>query len=254
MIKIRGLKKSFKENVVLNGIDVDIADGDIVAIIGPSGTGKSTFLRCINLLESPEAGEIAFNGDLFDYQTIAKDKDKTAALRRKSTMVFQSFNLFQRKTVLQNVTEPLRWVQKKSPEEARAIALEQLGKVKMLDRLNYYPKHLSGGQQQRVAIARSVAMKPELLLLDEPTSALDPELVGEVLASIKQIAADGNTMLIVSHEMEFVKNVATKVLFMEGGRIVEQGTPEQIFNAPVQERTRQFLIKNHIMLPPEYYL
>ena len=254
MIQIRGLKKSFKDLTVLNGIDADIEQGDIVAIIGPSGTGKSTFLRCINLLEFPEEGTVSFGEFSFDYHNMIKDKKKIAELRRKSTMVFQSFNLFQRKTVLQNVTEPLQLVQKKTAEEAHEIAIEQLAKVKMLDRLNYYPKHLSGGQQQRVAIARSVAMKPELLLLDEPTSALDPELVGEVLASIKQIAADGNTMLIVSHEMEFVKNVATKVIFMESGSIVEQGTPDQIFNAPVQERTKQFLIKNHIMLPPEYYL
>ena len=250
MIHIQNLKKSFQQNTVLDGIDFTVEKGDVVAIIGPSGTGKSTLLRCINLLESPEEGTISFDDFSFDYGKY--EKKEISALRKRSTMVFQSFNLFQRKTVLQNVAQPLMWVQKKSREEAESIAREQLGKVKMLDRLQYYPKHLSGGQQQRVAIARGLAMEPELLLLDEPTSALDPELVGEVLTTIRQIAAEGNTMIIVSHEMAFVRSVATKVIFMEGGKIVEQGTAEQIFEYPQNERTRAFLLRNNITLPQEY--
>jgi polar amino acid transport system ATP-binding protein len=250
MIKIRNLKKRFHNNVVLDGIDLDIEKGDVVAIIGPSGTGKSTLLRCINLLETPEEGQIEFGDFVFDYGKY--DKKSVLQLRQRSSMVFQSFNLFQKKTALENVMEGLTVVKKMEKEEARKLAVKELENVRLAERLNYYPKHLSGGQQQRVAIARAIAMKPELLLLDEPTSALDPELVGEVLDTIVTIAEEGYTMLLVSHEMSFVQNVATKVVFMEEGHIVEQGTPQEIFLNPQNERTKSFLLKNRVAVPVEY--
>ena len=250
MIRIENIKKRFQKNQVLDGISFDINKGDVVAIIGPSGTGKSTLLRCINNLEKADEGAVSFDDfkiDFTDYT--AKDVQQ---LRKRTSMVFQSFNLFQRKTALENVMEGLTVVQKLPKETAEKIALEQLKKVKMDDRINYYPRHLSGGQQQRVAIARGIAMKPELLLFDEPTSALDPELVGEVLDTIKLIAAEGDTMIIVSHEMQFVQQVATKVIFMESGKIVEMGTADQIFTAPQNPRTKEFLLKNRIHLSEEY--
>lgn len=250
MIKIRGLKKAFGDNMVLDGIDTDIEKGEVVSIIGPSGTGKSTFLRCINLLEKPESGTISFDDFSIDFSHYSKQEEHE--LRLHSNMVFQQFNLFQKKTALQNVMEGLVIVKGLSKDEAERIAKEELAKVKLTDRLNYYPRHLSGGQQQRVAIARAMAMNPELMLFDEPTSALDPELVGEVLDTIQTVANEGNTMIIVSHEMQFVRDVSDKVIFMENGKIIEQGTPEEIFDAPVNERTREFLVKNHVNVPPEY--
>lgn len=252
MIQIKNIKKSFGNNVVLNGISLDIEQGDIVAIIGPSGTGKSTFLRCVNLLEKPDEGTITIDGEQINY---AKYSNKEALeLRKKTAMVFQSFNLFQKKDVLHNVTEGLVVVQKIPKKTAKDIAIEKLKKVHMEDKLDYYPKHLSGGMQQRVAIARAIALNPKLLLLDEPTSALDPELVGEVLQTIQELAEEKNTMLIVSHEMAFVRKVATKVVFMENGKIVEQGTPKKIFENPDNERTKVFLQKNRIPIAPEYII
>ena len=250
MIKITNIKKSFNENTVLDGISFDVKKGDVIAIIGPSGTGKSTLLRCLNYLEKADAGEIDFDGEKIDFTNITKEQ--ISSLRKKTSMVFQQWNLFKKKTVLQNVMLGLTVVQKLPKEEARKIAIEELTKVKMADRLNYYPQHLSGGQQQRVAIARAIAMNPELILFDEPTSALDPELVGEVLETIQKLANEGNTMIIVSHEMNFVRKVATKVIFMEKGKIVESGTAEEIFSYPKNERRRQFLINNQINISPEY--
>lgn len=252
MISIKNMKKSFGTNVVLDGVGLDIETGDIVAIIGPSGTGKSTFLRCINLLEKPDQGSIVIDNLKFDY---AQYSNRDALeLRKKTAMVFQSFNLFQKKDVLHNVMEGLTVVQKIPKEQAREIAIDKLRKVHMDDKLDYYPKHLSGGMQQRVAIARAIALNPQLLLLDEPTSALDPELVNEVLETIQQLAEEKNTMIIVSHEMSFVRNVATKVIFMENGKIVEQGAPKKIFENPDNERTKEFLLKNRISIMPEYVI
>lgn len=250
MIKVNNLKKAFQNNQILKGISFEINKGDVIAVIGPSGTGKSTLLRCLNHLEEADDGSIEFDDFKIDFKNIKK-KD-VENLRRRTTMVFQQFNLFQKKTVLQNVMEGLTVVQKIPKAEAKEIALEQLEKVHMSDRLDYYPKHLSGGQQQRVAIARGIALHPELIMFDEPTSALDPELVGEVLETIKNVAADGNTMIIVSHEMNFVKNVSTKTIFMEGGNIVEMGPTKEFFDAPKNMRTKQFLLKNHIQIQPEY--
>lgn len=252
MIKIEGLSKSFKENKVLDNISFEIEKGDVIAVIGPSGTGKSTLLRCLNQLEIPEKGKICFDDMEYDLAGL-KGKEKIELIK-KTAMVFQHYNLFSRKTALENVMEALVHVKKIDKKEAQAIAKTELKKVGMLERENYYPKHLSGGQQQRVAIARAVAINPELLLLDEPTSALDPELVGEVLNAIRKIAKDGNTMLIVSHEMSFVRQVSNKVIFMEKGKIVETAPTEQIFESPQNERTKEFLIKNMVAINPEYVI
>lgn len=250
MIEIKNLSKKFHDNVVLDHISLTINKGDVVGIIGPSGTGKSTLLRCINQLEFPEQGEIVFLEKTID---LSKKKHKESVeLRKNIGMVFQKFNLFEKKTALENVMEGLIIVQKKSKAEAREIALKELERVGMAPWANHYPKHLSGGQQQRVAIARALALKPQILLLDEPTSALDPELVGEVLGTIKKVAAEGYTMLLVSHEMNFVRHVANRVIFLDGGHIVEDGTPKQVFVHPKNERTKEFLRKMQMLNEPEY--
>ena len=228
MIEIKNISKTFKNNKVLDGIDLTINQGDVVAIIGPSGTGKSTFLRCVDRLEKPETGTITIDGETQDLAHI-HGKDLTE-LRKKTGMVFQNFNLFSKKTALQNVMEGLIVVKKMKKEEAERIAREQLKNVGLLDHANHYPRHMSGGQQQRVAIARALAMEPKLLLLDEPTSAL----------------------LLVSHEMSFVRNVATRVIFLDGGKILEDGTPREVFGNPKNERVKEFFTKINRMEEPDY--
>ena len=238
MISIKNLTKEFSGQKVLDGIDIDIEKGEVVALVGASGAGKSTILRSLNYLEQPDSGTITIDDFKVDFETITKEQILT--LRRKLAMVFQQFNLFERRTALDNVKEGLKIVKKLSDEEATKIAKEELAKVGLSNRENHYPRHLSGGQKQRVALARALAMKPDVLLLDEPTSALDPELVGEVEKSIADAAKSGQTMILVSHDMNFVYQVADKVLFLEKGRILEQGTPDEVFNHPKEERTKEF--------------
>ncbi len=250
MIEIRGLTKSFHKHIVLDHIDLTIHKGDVVAVIGSSGAGKSTLLRSINLLEVPDAGTIKLDELLVDLSK--KSKADVLALRKSTAMVFQQFNLFRQKTALENVMEGLVVVKKIPKEEARQIAVQHLARVGLSDRMNHYPKQLSGGQQQRVAIARALAMKPKILLFDEPTSALDPELVGEVLDTIRKAAEEGNTMLLVSHEMNFVRKVATRVLFLDQGVILEDGTPEEVFSHPKSDRTKQFLANYYRDQEPEF--
>ncbi|KAB1436040.1 amino acid ABC transporter ATP-binding protein [Candidatus Galacturonibacter soehngenii] len=249
-VEIRGLSKKFGQNVVLNDINLDIRKGDVVAIIGPSGTGKSTLLRALNLLEKPEKGEVSIEGNVYDLTT--KSAKKKLELRKSTEMVFQQFNLFKNKTALENVMEGLLIVKRMKKEEARKRAINQLEKVGMGDRLNHYPRHLSGGQQQRVAIARALAMEPKMLLMDEPTSALDPELVSEVLLTVKKVAQEGNTILLVTHEMNFVKKVANRVIFLENGKVVADGTPKEIFENPSNDRLKEFLVKIHMLEGLEY--
>lgn len=239
MIKVSHLSKSFHHNLILDDVSVEIEKGDVVALIGSSGAGKSTFLRSLNCLEKADKGELDLEGFKFDFSTITNKQ--RLELRQQTAMVFQQFNLFQHRTALENVKEGLKIVKKMSDSEANKIAEEQLEQVGLSERAHYYPKHLSGGQQQRVGIARALAMKPKLLLVDEPTSALDPELVGEVLQTIKKTAATGQTMILVSHEMNFVYEVANKVLFLEKGKIIEEGTPDEVFNRPKSQRTKEFL-------------
>ena len=237
MIKITNLTKAFSGQKVLDGLNVTIKKGEVLALVGASGAGKSTFLRSLNYLEQSDYGSIAIDNFKVDFQNITKE---VLELRRKLAMVFQQFNLFERRTALENVKEGLKIVKKLSDEEATKIAKEELAKVGLSDRENHYPKHLSGGQKQRVALARALAMKPDILLLDEPTSALDPELVGEVEKSIADAAKAGQTMILVSHDMNFVYQVADKVLFLDKGRILEAGRPEEIFKHPKEARTKEF--------------
>lgn len=239
MIKIQNLHKFFGNLEVLKGINIDIQKGEVVAIIGPSGTGKSTLLRCMNYLEKPDEGSITI-GDIT--VTAGKvSKKEIYRLRKHSAMIFQNYNLFFNKNVLHNVTEPLIFAQGMKKSEAEEIAVEYLEKVGMKDKLEQYPITLSGGQQQRVAIARSMATRPNVLLFDEPTSALDPEWVQEVLEVIRNLAEEHHTMMIVTHEMQFAKEVADRVIFMDGGRIVEDGPARRVLEQPTQDRTREFL-------------
>ncbi|MEE0546466.1 MAG: amino acid ABC transporter ATP-binding protein [Peptococcaceae bacterium] len=238
MIEIKDLHKSFGDLEVLKGITETIKDGEIVSIIGPSGSGKSTFLRCINLLEEPTSGHIIIDG-----QEITDPKTDINKMREDLGMVFQRFNLFPHKTVLENITLAPINVKGIAQAEAEKTARELLQRVGLLDKADSYPAALSGGQQQRVAIARALAMHPKIMLFDEPTSALDPEMVGEVLAVIRQLTETGMTMLIVTHEMGFAREVCDRVFFMDQGYIMEQGTPEEIFNNPKEPRTQDFLAK-----------
>ena len=239
MIKIRNLSKSFGELKVLKDINLEVEKGEVVAIIGPSGTGKSTLLRCINYLEEPEEGEIEIDGFKVNAKNITRKE--IYELRKKTSMVFQTYNLFKNKTALENVMEPLTTVKRIDRKGAEKKALNILNAVGLLDKKDFYPSKLSGGQQQRVGIGRAMAVEPKVMLFDEPTSALDPELVGEVLDVIRSLAENHTTMLIVTHEMDFARNVADKIIFMDDGRIAELGSPEQIFNNAQNLRTAQFL-------------
>lgn len=238
MIKVKNLYKSFGKTEVLKGIDEHIKKGEVVVVIGPSGSGKSTFLRCLNLLEIPTSGEIYIDDTL-----ITDKKVNVNHIRQKMGMVFQQFNLFPHLTVLENITIAPKLVKKADKDEAVKKAEELLARVGLSDKRDAYPSQLSGGQKQRVAIARALAMDPEIMLFDEPTSALDPEMVGEVLEVMKNLAKDGMTMICVTHEMGFAKEVATRVLFMDEGIIMEQGTADEIFTNPQNERTKSFLSK-----------
>ena len=236
MIEIKKLYKSYGNNEVLRGIDQTVSESEVLCIVGPSGSGKSTMLRCINLLEVPTSGEVFIDGELVTNQNINE-------IRTKMGMVFQNFNLFPHMTVLENVTCAPINVKGVSKAEAEARAMELLTRVGLDNKANAYPRSLSGGQQQRVAIARALAMDPEIMLFDEPTSALDPEMVGEVLDVMKDLAKEGLAMIVVTHEMGFAKEVADKVIFMDEGVIVEQGTPEEVLVNPSEERTKNFLSK-----------
>lgn len=243
MIKVKNIHKSFGDNSILRGIDLEITKGEVVVILGPSGSGKTTFLRCLNALEMPEQGTIEFdnaNALKIDFGAKPSKKD-ILALRRKSGMVFQNYNLFPHKTALENVMEGPVQVQGKAKEQARQEALALLTKVGLADKTDLYPFQLSGGQQQRVGIARALALQPELMLFDEPTSALDPELVQDVLDTMKSLAKEGWTMVVVTHEIKFALDVADLVIVMDGGVIVEQGSPQQLFDNPQHERTKSFL-------------
>jgi len=239
MFSAEHVRKSFENNLVLEDISFEVNPGDVIAIIGPSGSGKTTLLRCLNFLETADAGTLHFDG--IDYDLHRSSKKEIANLRKKTAFVFQSYHLFLNKTALQNVTEGLIVARKMDKKAANEKAMQALTEVGMEQFANYYPHQLSGGQQQRVAIARALATNPEIIYFDEPTSALDPELTVEVLSVMKKLAEEGLTMLVVTHEMNFAKNVANRVIFMEHGKIVEDGNPKEFFENPKEERTRAFI-------------
>lgn len=238
MIKITNLHKSFGKTEVLKGIDEHIEKGEVVVVIGPSGSGKSTFLRCLNLLETPTEGKVIFEGNDITGKKVNIDK-----IRENMGMVFQGFNLFPHKKVIDNITLAPIKVKKVDPQTAKEKAESLLDMVGLKDKAETYPSSLSGGQKQRIAIARALAMEPDVMLFDEPTSALDPEMVGEVLNVMKKLANEGMTMVVVTHEMGFAREVGDRILFMDGGKILEEGTPDEIFNHPKNERTKDFLSK-----------
>lgn len=239
LLRVDNIRKAFGDQTVLRDVSLEVDKGDVIAILGPSGSGKTTLLRCLNFLERADGGTLTFDGETFDlHQTAKRD---IARLRRKTAFVFQSYNLFLNKTALGNIMEGLVVARKMPKAEAKAIGMKMLEKVGLADRAEAYPAELSGGQQQRVAIARALAMDPEVLLFDEPTSALDPEMVGEVLSVMRELADSGLTMLVVTHEMAFARDVSKRVIFMDSGVIAEDGAPEEIFTHPKQQRTREFL-------------
>ena len=241
MIEVKDLHKTFKQQEVLKGISFSIEKGETVSIIGPSGSGKSTLLRCLNLLEVPEKGKVKIGEVGYDATHITKEEE--LVLRKVTAMVFQEYNLFANKTIIENITTPLTVVKKMTKEKALVIAREQLKKVGLSDKEDRYPTQLSGGQQQRVAIARALALNPQVILFDEPTSALDPEMVGEVLELMRELAREGMTMVVVTHEMGFAREVANRVVFIDEGRIKEENTPEELFDHPKDERLKEFLSK-----------
>ncbi len=240
LIKVENLEKQFSqmEKKALNGVSAEIRQGDVVFVVGPSGSGKSTFLRCLNLLEVPTGGKIFFEGT-----DITDKSNNINTYRQKMGMVFQQFNLFPHMNIMKNLTIAPMKLQKKSKEEAEAVAMELLSRVGLADRANAYPNQLSGGQKQRIAIVRALCMKPDVMLFDEPTSALDPEMVGEVLNVMRELAQENMTMVVVTHEMAFAREVASRVLFMESGSILEEGSPDEFFGNPKSERLKSFLSK-----------
>lgn len=238
LLEVKNIHKTFNREV-LKGISFSVDKGDVIAILGPSGSGKTTLLRCLNFLEKADEGELIFDDESFDLKTISR-KD-ISRLRKKTAFVFQNYNLFLNKNVLHNVTEGLVVARHMKKEEAEKIAIAALEKVGMADRLDAYPAELSGGQQQRVAIARALAVNPEIIYFDEPTSALDPELIGEVLSVIRELAEEGMTMIVVTHEMNFARNIASKIVFMDAGRVIEISDPESFFENPKEERARTFV-------------
>lgn len=249
MLKVTNIRKAFKDNEVLKGVDIEVNKGDVVTILGPSGSGKTTLLRCINFLEQADGGQLDFDEQHLDYAKVTGKEIK--AIRHKTAFVFQNYNLFNNKTALENVTEGLIYGRGVEKSKAVEVAKKALDRVGLAELYNYYPSQLSGGQQQRVGIARAIAVEPEIILMDEPTSALDPELIGEVLGVIKSLADEGKTMVIVTHEMQFAKEISTNVIFMDGGKIVEQGSASKIFTNPEELRTRRFLRR---VLPEAEYI
>ncbi len=239
LLEVRDLHKSFGNTVVLDGVSMSVEKGDVIAVLGPSGGGKTTLLRCINFLETADSGSLVFDGITHDMAHISKKQ--ISEIRLHTGFVFQNYNLFRNKTALQNVTEGLLIARHMDKAQAEEKGMRMLEKVGMADRASHYPSQLSGGQQQRVAIARALAADPEIIYFDEPTSALDPELIGEVLTVMRQLADEGMTMIVVTHEMDFARNVSSRTIFMEHGKIVEEGESKAFFESPREERTREFL-------------